>query len=267
LGVRADQTPCIVFWTSLDEERIVTVPVGHLRNDRELSEAFKNLSGSISAALNEPDSDILGALERAVPEFLTSSTSRSVGSLVRAFLHENTPPLRDRLTLEDIDSFALAHDVSRQEVAMYLSRLGYLDVSEETVQLAIEAILGASWHKKDWGGEINDLYSSDILVAGVRTPTAFLLKGHGLRRAELRIADCGKNGDQLLRLFTSPASLFVVQFVGNVSEAVIADVQGKVAQLRAVGRPAWFLIIDGVDTARLLYAYGYLPEDGEAKDN
>ena len=74
----------------------------------------------------------------------------------------------------------------------------------------------------------------------------------------MRISDCGKNGDQILRLFHSPADLFVVQFIGGVTDAVSEDVKGKVAERRAAGREVCFLIIDGQDTARLMYAYGKL---------
>ena len=57
-------------------------------------------------------------------------------------------------------------------------------------------------------------------------------------------ADCGKNGDQLLRLFDSPAELFVVQFVGIVSEAIIKNVAMKVEAHRASGKSA--LILRGI---------------------
>jgi hypothetical protein len=39
---------------------------------------------------------------------------------------------------------------------------------------------------------------------------------------------------------------------------VIKDVQGKVSERRLAGKQAWFCIIDGQDTARLLRAYGEL---------
>ena len=109
--------------------------------------------------------------------------------------------------------------------------------------------------REDWGGKVNDQYSANVRVSGLRIPTAFLLKGNGLRRTEMRIADCGNNGDQLLRLFHSPAYLFVVQFVDNISEAVVSDMQSKVAERRSSGTLAWYLIMDGQDTARLLHAY------------
>jgi hypothetical protein len=96
---------------------------------------------------------------------------------------------------------------------------------------------------------------TNIVVNGARRATAFLLKGNGLRSKTMEISDCGKNGDQLVRLFESPAELFIVQFVGNVSEAIIKDVEGKVEQQRAKGKPTCYCIINGQNTARLLHAY------------
>ncbi len=74
----------------------------------------------------------------------------------------------------------------------------------------------------------------------------------------MEIKHCGKNGDQILRLFDSPAELFIIQFVGNISEAVIKDVEGKVDHLRAKGKQVCYCIINGLDTARLMHAYSLL---------
>ena len=136
-------------------------------------------------------------------------------------------------------------------------RDGKLDRSEEAIQL-LESILGVAFHKVDWGGEGNDLYTSYVLVKGVRTPTAFLLKGRGLKKRTMEVSNCGKNGDQVMRLFQSPASLFVIQYVGNISEAVIRHAEGEIARLRQAGQDPYFLILDGQDTARLMHAYGRL---------
>jgi len=165
-------------------------------------------------------------------------------------------PLGPRLFVEDIESFRKVRDVNRATVADILQE-GYLDRPEDSVQMALEQILDVPMHKKDWGGEINDLYTANVIVNGRRTETAFLLKGNGLKRRVMEISDCGKNGDQLLRLIESPARLFVVQFVGNISESV-RDIDGKVRGLRAHGKEAWYSIVDGQDTARLLRAYGKL---------
>ena len=135
---------------------------------------------------------------------------------------------------------------------------GYLDRSEDSIQTALERILSVPFHKKDWGGEMNDLYTANLLINGARHETAFLLKGNGLRKQTMEIKHCGANGDQLLRLCNSPAKVFVIQFVGRISEAIVSDIDGKVRHARAQGGEAWYCIMDGQDTARVLRAYGEL---------
>ena len=165
-------------------------------------------------------------------------------------------PVTSRLYVEDIDASAKVRDVNPDAVANLLKPGGFFDVSQETVQVRLEKILNEPFHKKDWGGEYNDLYTSNVVVNGARRATAFLLKGNGLQVQSLEIKHCGKNGDQLLRLFESPADLFVVQYGGNVSEAIIKDVDGKTEQLKARGKQVAYCIINGLDAARLLHAYG-----------
>jgi hypothetical protein len=167
-------------------------------------------------------------------------------------------PVAERLFVEDIDSFAKVRDVNPSAVRNVLKH-GRVELSEEHVQVALEQILDVTFHRRDWGGETNDLYTPNVVVNSARTATAFALKGKGCKARELTIANCGKNGDQLLRLLESPAELFVVQYVGPISDAVIKDLAGKVAQRRGAGGRAWFCVIDGQDTARLLKAYGKLP--------
>jgi hypothetical protein len=164
---------------------------------------------------------------------------------------------KDRLFIDDIESFSKVRDVAPATVAPLLKD-GYLDVAEDVVQKVLEEILALARHKKDWGGEVNDLYTANVLVDGVRTPTAFLLKGNGLKKKMMEIRDCGSNGDQVVRLFQSPADLFVIQFVGNIAEAVIHHAHGEIARLKTQGKEAHFLTLDGQDTARLLTAYGKL---------
>ena len=166
-------------------------------------------------------------------------------------------PLDARLYVEDIESFRKVRDINPATVVDVLND-GYLDRSEDSIQTALERILNVPFHKKDWGGELNDLYTANLIVNGTRHETAFLLKGNGLRNRVMEIKHCGANGDQLLRLCNSPAKIFVVQFVGNISEAVVSDIDGKVRQARAEGKGAWYCIMDGQDTASVLRAYNEL---------
>lgn len=163
-----------------------------------------------------------------------------------------------RLYVEDIENFARVREVSAASVSAYLKD-GYVNLPEDTVQRALEEILAVPFHKVDCPNEYNDLYTANVLIGGTRKQTAFMLKGNGLRKNMMEIRDCGKNGDQVVRLFQSPAVLFVIQFVGNVSEAVINQAEGEVARLKTQSREAQFLIMDGQETARLMAAYGKLP--------
>ena len=166
-------------------------------------------------------------------------------------------PLQDRLYVEDIDSFRKVRDVNPAMVSPFLPN-GFLDRTEDQVQLALEQILHVPFHKKDWSGEINDLYTANVVINGAHRATAFLLKGPGIGKKRMELSDCGKNGDQVVRLFSTAADLFVVQYVGPISEMLVKDVQGKVAERRALDKTANFLIMNGQDTARLLHAYGKL---------
>ena len=167
-------------------------------------------------------------------------------------------PLQSRLYIEDIDSFRKVRDVNPAMVS-HLLKDGRLDMPEDAIQTALEQILDVPVHKKDWGGEMTDLYTANITVNGARTASAFLLKGNGLKKNVMEIRDCGKNGDQVVRLFDSPAELLVIQFVGEISEALIKDAEGKVTAMRSQGKNACFCIMNGQDTARVLYAYGKFP--------
>jgi hypothetical protein len=166
-------------------------------------------------------------------------------------------PIQERLFVEDIDSFAKVRDINPAMISGYLNS-GRIELSEDEVQMALEAILDVPFHKKDWGGETNDLYTANLVLNGVRRPTAFLLKGNGLKKAKMTIADCGRNGDQIIRLFQSPAELFVVQYVGPIDETLILDLNDKTILCRSQRLTVNYLVMDGQDTARLLYAYGKL---------
>ncbi len=166
-------------------------------------------------------------------------------------------PIGKRLYVEDIDSFRNVRDINADVVKNYLDN-GYFDKSEDEVQIAFEQILNESFHKKDWVGEENDLYSTNIIINGQRTSCAFLLKGNGLRKNSMEIKDCGRNGDQIVRLFQSPAQIYFIQFVGNISENIIKDIEGKINERNLRGENISYCAINGQDTARLLKAYDKL---------
>jgi hypothetical protein len=163
-----------------------------------------------------------------------------------------------RIYIDNIDTFKKVQDVTLDDITDLINESGRIDVKEDVVQTAIEQIAKVALKKHDWSGEENDLYTANIELLGKRTPTAFLLKGRGTKNKQLQIANCGQNGDQIVRLFKSPANLFIVQYVGEISEHLITDVEGKSQLLRSKGDIVSYCIINGQDTARLLRAYGII---------
>lgn len=101
-----------------------------------------------------------------------------------------------------------------------------------------------------------------MYLGGERIATSFVLKGPA-KRGELTPADYGKNGDQLQRSFTQPASLHVIQANASIAPSVRELANGLVLNARSQGDGrAVASVWDGTDTARILAAYGYI----DAKD-
>jgi hypothetical protein len=164
--------------------------------------------------------------------------------------------------IEQIDSFEKARDINPRLVEPLWKDLSYLDLLEADIKGHLLDILGEVERKGDWGGETDDLYCSNVWVNGQRMAAAFLLKGRATARKRgkypLRLKDCGENGDQVARLFTAPAQLFVIQYVGPISPAVLSAAADHVELLRHRGQEAWYCIMDRTDTARVLVAYDKL---------
>lgn len=131
-----------------------------------------------------------------------------------------------------------------------LSRLK--TVPERRVKETLASTIGESVVPSDWGGEVNDLYTSGLLVDGRQHSAAFLLKGPA-RFSPMTIGHLGANGDQLTRLARSPAEILVVQHCHHVRPEVVEYLQGAASNFRQVRR---FMVLDGPDTYRLLVGAG-----------
>lgn len=90
LGVPPSRTPCIVFWTSLDDSRFVTVPLGDHDDDKALSTAIKRLAEVITSAV-DGDGDVLDLLEAALSDIQPSHSAAPIGEILRQILDEGGP--------------------------------------------------------------------------------------------------------------------------------------------------------------------------------
>jgi hypothetical protein len=101
------------------------------------------------------------------------------------------------LQADQIDQFANA-DLSWVPTTKDFKRLE--SFPERTIKTLICELLGEQSIPADWGGEECDIFSANLTVNGIRQTGAFLLKGPAAFHP-MTLKDCGKNGDQIYRLF------------------------------------------------------------------
>ncbi len=176
----------------------------------------------------------------------TSPPLPTVGTVTIRVL-ENRVRARN-ITIDDIDSFGKIKKVKiRPE--------DYQEIAEKQFKAGIAKIIGETGKFTDWGGEQNDLYTNKITIAGKRIRAAFAFKGPGTRGV-LTPGKMGKNGDQLQRLYKSAASVFIVQYSGQIDQSVVEQME-VFAKVKSIteGDTIYYGIIDGDDSNRLIKAY------------
>jgi len=130
-------------------------------------------------------------------------------------------------------------------------------MAEQKFKKGMQKILRERGSFADWGGERNDLFTTRLFLnKNRRVVAAFAFKGKGTR-GKLTPRKMGKNGDQIQRLFKSPAQVFLIQYWGEIDEAVLEQM-GEFAKAKSVSdaNEIYYGIIDGGDTQRIIAAYG-----------
>ena len=127
-------------------------------------------------------------------------------------------------------------------------------VPEKKIKQAFAEIIGESEVPKDWGGEQFDLRTTVMSVEGQRLRAAIAFKGPA-RFRPMTIASLGKNGDQIDRLAQTAADLMVVQHCHTMTATVVNMLKAYASNFRD---PKRFMLIDGLDTIRILRHFGYL---------
>lgn len=152
------------------------------------------------------------------------------------------------ITIDDVDTFSKTRDVQ-------VSQVNPSNVYERDIKSGLQKIIGERGTFKDWGGEHGDLFSTRFYINNKRLSVQFGLKGRGTQ-GKLVPGKMGKNGDQIQRLFASPADAYFVQYHSQIDESVISQME-----LIATGKSylemkrIYYGVIDGNDTAKLISAY------------
>jgi hypothetical protein len=151
--------------------------------------------------------------------------------------------------VDDIEEFQKVKSVKSVPETMSPPRL-----PEAVIKKGIVKLLGEKLDPKDWGGESNDIFTTRVTINGQRRRAAFALKGPATT-GPLVPGKMGKNGDQIQRLFGSPAQVFFVQYEEEIKESVV-DLMTRLAMAKGITeREVHYGVIDMTDTYRLRLAY------------
>jgi hypothetical protein len=165
------------------------------------------------------------------------------------------------VTIDDIDSFALVRDVDPDNVAAFARPL---IINERVVKHCIHHVIADPYIDDDWAGERSDIASRQLVLDGQRRLAAFLLKGRSVT-GPLYGSELGTRGDQITRLLEQRAQLSVIQHVHEIPNETVDQLRYGLISLRAqrIVPGAVGSVWDGVDTARLLLAAGYIDDQGD----
>jgi hypothetical protein len=157
----------------------------------------------------------------------------------------------DAITIDSIDNFTRVRKIAPAKAR----KISPDRLPEKVFKYGVAHILGDRGRFTDWGGERNDLYSDFVSIKKKRVRTAIAFKGPGTK-PPLSIKKLGKNGDQIPRLFSSAAEVFLIQFEGQILEAVVEQMETyAIRKSKESGRLIRFGVIGREDSHRLRAAY------------
>jgi hypothetical protein len=154
------------------------------------------------------------------------------------------------VSVDQVDEFARVRKIKNVPRNLNPSRL-----PEEKFKLAICALLKEQGEFKDHGGELFDLFTTNLRLSGKRHSSAFALKGPA-KTGKLTPGKMGKNGDQIQRLVDSGAQVVFIQYEGQIDQSVHRQLKSLCRdRARSTGEISYYGLIDKVDSYRLRLAY------------
>ena len=206
-----------------------------------------NLYGKVSYyATNR---DIILRLSENPVRLKKIPTKRKVISVgTKAAYVFRTRPQATQITVDEIASFSKVRKITQGDEALVNK------MPERTINSGICNII-LQKEKKDWGGEMNDIFTTKLVVKTTRVAAAFALKGQGTK-GTLTPRKMGKNGDQIIRLFNGVSDIYFVVHNDTVEESIY-DLMYAHATAKSVltGKKILWCVVDLSDLARLVAAY------------
>jgi len=199
---------------------------------------------------NKPKILQLSKKKKDLDKYETKTNPRSSNNKTFEIkLRLNSKPAKVKMVrVEDIGEFKKVKGVKKVN-SVTPERLSENDFKNGLVKL-----LGLRTAPKDWGGEINDIFAATILIGKRKMRGAFALKGPA-KKGPLSPGMMGKNGDQIQRLFRSPADFFVVQYEGEIQQSVYEQMETFARAKSALGTDVHYAVFDDNASKKLRVAY------------
>jgi len=178
----------------------------------------------------------------------TKQEPRVGGATIRIALPRSSPKPVE-ITVEDIDAFGAVRRISPTG-----GQTGLATVPEARIKTFLRKVIGESRDFQDWGGEKNDLFTNKLQFKGRRRVGAIAIKGRATK-GPLTPKKMGKNGDQIARLFSSEAEVFLVVYHSVVDQAIHEQLRAFAVARALGGRRVFYGVVDGQDLGRLVKAY------------
>jgi hypothetical protein len=153
------------------------------------------------------------------------------------------------ITIDDIDQFS---KVRKLKGNLPMRK----PLAEAKFKFGLRKLFKESGNFPDWSGETNDFYTNKLKMKGKRHSAAFALKGPGVGVKTMVPGKWGKRGNQIQKLTTAPATVFFLQFEGQINEDSIDQLKKLVEHRAHQERQNLFYgYIERDDSLRLRFAY------------
>jgi hypothetical protein len=154
-----------------------------------------------------------------------------------------------QITIDDIDQFVRARKKRKKLPALK-------PLSEERFKRGLLKLFGETGRFFDSGVERDDFITNKLRMKGRRYTAAFALKGPGLKAKTMTPAKWGKNGNQIQKLVSAPARVFILQAEKQFHEDSLEQLQNLVEHKAfQQHRTLYYGHIDRADSLRLRHAY------------
>jgi hypothetical protein len=240
--------------TELSEQKVLALgsPMAHKGffekvEDKNSRVAYKKLQ-----PINAIKQKILSLAKNAKALAKEAGDKTSKGTIAVTVRVKQARNIRvTHFTIDDVAQFKRVRALKAQS----LPSLRPARLPEKVFKYAVAKLLGNKGTFRDWGGEKNDLYSTHLEIKGRRRPAAIAFKGKGTP-PPLTPKKLGKNGDQIQRLFSSAAEVFLIQFEGRIDESVPEQmISHAVRKSHETGKEIFYGVVGLEDSHRLRARY------------